>query len=237
LRVDICCLEKRYDNKTVLDIEHLHFEPGLVHTVLGPNGSGKSTLLSIIAGLEEQDKGVVRYGTEAKGFAEIRDRVTLVMQQPYLFNTTVFANIASGLRYRGTGRKEIEQRVIKEAEKVNVIPFLRRNAYMLSGGEKQRVALARALVLEPELLLLDEATANLDPESVGIIETVLKTYCRDTGATIIMVTHNIFQATRMADRVYLLMGGKVIECGDKKEFFENTRSSVAKEFLGGELVY
>lgn len=145
--------------------------------------------------------------------------LTPVMQQPYLFNTTVYANIASGLRYRGIGRKKIEQRIIKEAQRDNVTPFLRRNAYTLSGGEKQRVALARALVLEPELLLLDEATANLDPESVGIIETVLKVYSRDTGATIIMVTHNIFQARRIADRVYLLVGGKVIECGNKKDFF------------------
>jgi tungstate transport system ATP-binding protein len=237
LRVQISSLSKKYDGRTVLSVDNLCFKQGRIHVIVGPNGSGKSTLLNIIAGLESIDGGTVLYGREGQKFNAVKGEITLVMQQPYLFNTTVYANIASGLRYRGVNKIDIQKMVAKAAVSVNLSSFLFRNALTLSGGEKQRVALARALVLEPKLLLLDESTANLDPESIGIMESVLKDFQRDTGATIIFVTHNIFQAKRLAHRVYLIMDGRVVEEGDRQKMFESPASKLTRDFLRGEIIY
>ncbi|MGI6698187.1 MAG: ABC transporter ATP-binding protein [Clostridiales bacterium] len=237
MRIQVLGLKKEYDGVKVLDIDQLSFAEGALHVVMGPNGSGKSTLLEIIAGLTRPDGGSVLYGDRQKDFEAVRRNITLVMQRSYLFQTSVYNNIAMGLKYRGLDREELKDRVLKCAEALDIKRFLHRNVRTLSGGEKQRVALARALALEPDLLLLDESTANLDPESIIIIERVLRDYQRDAGATIIFVTHNVFQAKRLADRAYLLMRGRIIEEGESKEFFENPGSNLTKGFLGGEIVY
>lgn len=221
----------------MLQLGDMCFEEGKVHVLVGPNGSGKSTLLNILAGLERADWGRVVYGKDKQDFQQVKHRITLVMQQPYLFNTTVFENIAAGLRYRRVKEKDVKERVQESARRVNLEGFLYRNASTLSGGERQRVALARAIVLVPSLLLLDEATANLDPESIEIIEGVLQDFREETGATIILVTHNIFQARRLADRVYLLIGGKLVEEGDRERFFKAPESSITRKFIGGEIIY
>jgi tungstate transport system ATP-binding protein len=233
LRIQVLGLKKEYDGVKVLDIDQLSFAEGALHVVMGPNGSGKSTLLEIIAGLTRPDGGSVLYGDRQKDFEAVRRNITLVMQRSYLFQTSVYNNIAMGLKYRGLDREELKDRVLKCAEALDIKRFLHRNVRTLSGGEKQRVALARALALEPDLLLLDESTANLDPESIIIIERVLRDYQRDAGATIIFVTHNVFQAKRLADRAYLLMRGRIIEEGESKEFFENPGSNLTKGFPGG----
>ena len=237
MRIQVLGLKKEYDGVKVLDIDKLSFAEGMLHVVMGPNGSGKSTLLGIIAGMTRPDGGSVLYGDRQKDFEEVRRSITLVMQRSYLFNTSVYNNIAMGLKYRGLGREEMKDRVLKCAEVLDIKRFLNRNVRTLSGGERQRVALARALALKPDLLLLDESTANLDPESIIIIERVLRDYQQESGATIIFVTHNIFQAKRLADRAYLLMRGRVIEEGESKKFFENPGSAFTKSFLGGEIVY
>jgi len=237
LRIQVSGLKKEYDGVKVLDIDKLSFAEGALHVVMGPNGSGKSTLLEIIAGLTRPDGGSVLYGDRQKDFEAVRRSITLVMQRSYLFHTSVYNNIAMGLKYRGLDREVLKDRVLKCAEALDIKRFLHRNARTLSGGEKQRVALARALALKPDLLLLDESTANLDPESIIIIERVLRDYQKESGATIIFVTHNVFQAKRLADRAYLLMRGRIIEEGESKEFFENPGSALAKGFLGGEIVY
>ena len=232
MRIQVLGLKKEYDGVKVLDIDQLSFAEGALHVVMGPNGSGKSTLLEIIAGLTRPDGGSVLYGDRQKDFEAVRRNITLVMQRSYLFQTSVYNNIAMGLKYRGLDREELKDRVLKCAEALDIKRFLHRNVRTLSGGEKQRVALARALALEPDLLLLDESTANLDPESIIIIERVLRDYQRDAGATIIFVTHNVFQAKRLADRAYLLMRGRIIEEGESKEFFENPGSDSYKGFPG-----
>ncbi len=237
MRVQVLELIKEYDGIKVLDIEKLSFEKGRIHVVMGPNGSGKSTLLSIIAGLEKAGGGRTAYGDEQHDFERVRKKITLVMQRSYLFNTTVYANIAAGLRYRRLEQSKLRDRVLRCAHAVDLKGLLYRNVRTLSGGEKQRVALARALALQPDLLLLDESTANLDPESIIIIEKVLKDFQREWGATIIFVTHNIFQAKRLADEAYLLMRGRVIETGKSKDFFDNPVSELTRGFLGGDIVY
>jgi tungstate transport system ATP-binding protein len=237
LRIQVLELKKEYDGVKVLDIEKLSLTEGVLHVMMGPNGSGKSTLLGIIAGLQEADGGRVLYGNVQRDFETVRENITLVMQRSYLFNTTVYANIASGLKYRSLVQAKLKDRVLKYAAMLDLKRFLYRNVRTLSGGEKQRVAIARALALQPKLLLLDEATANLDPESIIIIEKVLKDYQKDFGTTIIFVTHNIFQAKRMADKAYLLMGGRIIEEGKSEDFFDNPGSELTKRFLGGEIIY
>ncbi len=237
MRIQVLELKKEYDGVKVLDIEKLSLTEGVLHVMMGPNGSGKSTLLGIIAGLQEADGGRVLYGNVQRDFETVRENITLVMQRSYLFNTTVYANIASGLKYRSLVQAKLKDRVLKYAAMLDLKRFLYRNVRTLSGGEKQRVAIARALALQPKLLLLDEATANLDPESIIIIEKVLKDYQKDFGTTIIFVTHNIFQAKRMADKAYLLMGGRIIEEGKSEDFFDNPGSELTKRFLGGEIIY
>lgn len=237
MRVQVLGLKKEYDGVKVLDIERLSFEEGVLHVVMGPNGSGKSTLLGLLAGLERADGGKVLYDGCQGGFETVRENITLVMQRAYLFNTSVYNNIAAGLRYRRLDKAVQRKRVLRYAEVLDLTRFLYRNVRTLSGGEKQRVALARALALEPHLLLLDESTANLDPESIIIIERVLKGFQREAGATIIFVTHNIFQAKRLAERACLLMRGKVVEEGESEKFFGSPDSELARGFLGGEIVF
>lgn len=237
MKVQISDLCKKYDGKPVLNIDSLTFEQGRIHVIIGPNGSGKSTLVNIISGLDKADHGTVTYGSRKESFEEVKGSITLVMQHPYLFNTTVFSNIAYGLRCRGIDRKQTELLVKEAAERVNLSAFLARKASTLSGGEMQRVALARALVLKPELLLLDEATVNLDPESIGIIERVIRDFQTATGATVVFITHNIFQAKRIAERVYLIMDGRIIEEGSREKTFGNPESRITREFLGGELIF
>lgn len=237
MKIQAVNLRKEYNGIRVLDIEDLVFNEGRFHVVMGPNGSGKSTLLGIIAGLMGADGGRVLYNDHHRDFETLRRSVTLVMQRAYLFNTSVYNNIAAGLKYRGEDKNIIRDRVLEYAEALDLTKLLYRNVQTLSGGEKQRVALARALVLKPKLLMLDESTANLDPESIIIIEKVLKDFQKETGATIIFVTHNVFQAKRLADRAYLLIQGRVIEQGEREDFFQNPNSELTKGFLGGEIVY
>jgi tungstate transport system ATP-binding protein len=237
LKVNVLDLIKEYDGVRVLDVERLSFQEGRFHVLMGPNGSGKSTLLDIIAGLARASAGRVLYGDPQRDFQAVRRDITLVMQRSYLFNTSVYNNITSGLKYRRLNKSILRERALKWSEGLDLNSLLHRNARTLSGGERQRVALARALALNPGLLLLDESTANLDPESIIIIEKVLKDFQRESGATIIFVTHNVFQAKRLADRAYLLMGGRIIEEGESKEFFNNPHSELTRGFLGGEIVY
>ncbi len=237
MRVQVLDIIKEYNGARVLGIEKLSFREGRFHVLMGPNGSGKSTLLGILAGLLQANRGRVLYSDRQRDFQAVRRDITLVMQRSYLFNTSVYNNIASGLKYRGMDKSILRERVLKWADALDLNRFLYRNVRTLSGGEKQRVALARALALKPELLLLDESTANLDPESIIIIEKVLKDYQKESKSTIIFVTHNVFQAKRLADRAYLLMEGRVIEEGESIEFFGNPNSELTRGFLGGEIVY
>jgi tungstate transport system ATP-binding protein len=143
----------------------------------------------------------------------------MVFQKPYMFRTSVYNNVAYGLRLRGIGRSQIKKRVAEVLHYVNMMDFIDKPAQRLSGGEVQRVALARALVIKPNVLLLDEPTANLDPFSVQAVEDIVKGSRDRFGTTVIMVTHNLFQAKRIADETILLFGGEVIEQQPTEQFF------------------
>ena len=233
-------IKKLYNGRCVLAIDRLDINAGELLAIVGPSGAGKSTLLRLLNFLEEPDQGTITFdGVECsnsyKPKIELRRKVTTVFQRPQLLNRNVGANVRLGLGYRG----EHNSKAITTAalNQVGMLDFADQSARSLSGGEAQRVALARAIVLEPDVLLLDEPTANLDPYNVGVIETTIKELNRDNGTTLVMVTHNIFQARRLADRVALLMEGQFIEISNVKQFFDHPEDIRTQQFVAGEIVY
>jgi tungstate transport system ATP-binding protein len=147
----------------------------------------------------------------------------------------VWANVNYGLRLRG--RKDSSRPVEKALKQVGLEDLARQQARTLSGGEAQRVALARAMVVQPDVLLLDEPTANLDPYNVGLIEDIARTLNEERGTTLVLVTHNVFQAKRLAHRVALLLEGQIVEIADVDVFFRSPRDPRTAAFVRGEMIY
>ena len=231
-------LQKHYSGRRVLDIDRLSVERGQVLALLGPSGAGKSTLLRLLNFLEPSTGGTLVFdGQEVTGRMPLEQqrRVTTVLQRPVLFRRSVVANIEYGLRLRGKRLPGDELSVW--LNRLGLAPLARRQASSLSAGEAQRVALARALVLRPDVLLLDEPTANLDPHNIGLIERLVAKNHAETGMTVIWVTHDIFQARRVADRVAFLLGGRLVEVAEAETFFTAPKTEQAARFLRGELVY
>jgi tungstate transport system ATP-binding protein len=204
-------VEKRYGARVALQLDELTIAGGRLHALTGPNGSGKSTLLNVLALLLRPERGRMWLGEEevtwrAAQLQALRRRVTLMQQSPYLFSGTVAANLAFGLKARRQNGGHIQAAISRALETVRLAGFERRNVRELSGGEARRVALARALVLEPEVLLLDEPLANLDEESTGIIERLIAGLPAQ-GTTVVMATHDLEQARRLATDVIRLMDG------------------------------
>jgi tungstate transport system ATP-binding protein len=231
---------KEYADRRVLHIEQLDIRRGEILALVGPSGAGKSTLLRLLNFLEPPTRGRIHFldaefGPDQTLPLALRRRVTTVFQRPMLLNRSVWANVAYGLRLRG--QRDARQRIETTLEQVGLPPLAQQRARTLSGGEAQRVALARAMVLQPDVLLLDEPTANLDPYNVGLIEDIVRTLNRDQGTTLILVTHNVFQARRLAHRVALMLEGQLIEVADVEVFFESPRDPRTRAFVRGEMVY
>ncbi len=231
---------KTYGGRRVLDIGRLEVRPGEVLALVGPSGSGKSTLLRLLNFLEPPTSGRVRFmdaefGPDGAVPLAVRRRVTTVAQRPILLNRSVWANVRFGLGLRG--ERDGDDRVDAALVQVGLAALAKQPARTLSGGEAQRVALARAMVIEPDVLLLDEPTANLDPYNVGLIEDTVQTLNHDRGMTAVLVTHNVFQARRLAHRVALILEGRLIEVADVHAFFEAPRDPRTGAFVRGEMVY
>jgi tungstate transport system ATP-binding protein len=231
---------KVYDNRVVCHIDYLEVRRGEILGIMGPSGSGKSTLLRLLNFLEPATSGTIDFnGFPVNGNSlpplEARRKVTMVFQEPLLLSTTVEGNVAYGLKLRG--EKHIKPRLQRALEKVGLLPLAKTSAATLSGGEAQRVALARALVLEPEVLLLDEPTANLDPYNVALMENLITALNREQGTTIVLVTHNVFQARRLTHRVLLLLEGRMVEVGETEVVFTRPRDPRTAAFIRGEMVY
>lgn len=208
MRILIKNLIKKYGDKTILDIDELVIEEGKITAIVGPNGSGKSTLLNIISGIDKEYSGEVKYNEKFLN-KEIINDMTYVFQKPYLFRRRVYDNIAYPLRLRNIGKdtqRRLVEDIIKDLE-INDLKF--KKAHLLSGGESQKVALARALVFKPKLILLDEPTSNIDPDSIKIMERQILKFNEDTKATVIIVTHNIEQSERLCNNIIYLQNGKV----------------------------
>jgi len=213
---------KSYDGVLALDHVNLEVDRRDTMAIIGPNGAGKTTLLKIVAGMEKPTSGEVYYEERRIGEGEsefLRRRCTMVFQRTVLFNTTVYNNIAYGLKVRGLPKEKVRRRVGEALRLVKLEGFEKVSANKLSGGQQQRVSLARALALKPEVLLLDEPTANLDPETTSLIEDLMGYINREEDMTIIMATHNIFQAQKIPKRAALLLNGKVAEIGLVEEVF------------------
>ncbi len=203
----------RYPGGFSLQIRELELTAGVVHALSGPNGSGKTTLLNILA-LLRPTPGIYRYRGEPlpkspRRRLEVRRALTLVEQSPCFFRSTIGDNIAYGLRLRRREDREIKEAVAAIAREMGIDPLLDRKPEELSGGEKQKAALARALVLRPEILLLDEPTANVDQQSVLLIEETVKNFHRRRGGCVVWATHNLRQAFRVGDRVMSLVDGRL----------------------------
>ncbi|WP_432821698.1 ATP-binding cassette domain-containing protein [Trichloromonas sp.] len=204
---------KKHASRPVLDIEQMELYPGRSYALLGPNGAGKSTLLELLALLAPPCAGTLQFAGETvrwnnRALRYQRGRITLVHQAPYLFNRSVFDNLAFGLGLRGIHGASQRQTIAAALEKVGLDGFAARHARRLSGGEAQRVALARALVLKPEVLLLDEPTASIHSETVPALERVIGEL-RDAGTTLVVATHDRGQAARLQCLPLTLENGRL----------------------------
>jgi tungstate transport system ATP-binding protein len=233
---------KKSYNKEVLHVEHLTLTKGCIYGIIGPSGAGKSTLLRVINLLTAPSSGEIFFsgspvpvsGTER---LTLQRKMALVFQQTLLFKDSVWNNVAYGLKARGFPKAVVKERVDSLLEQVGLKEFASRRADTLSGGEAQRVAIARAVAFEPELLLLDEPTANLDPGNIELIEEMITNLARSKEITVIMVTHNIFQARRIADQVIFINQGKIIEMGPTEKIFSKAENESTRQFVEGRMVY
>lgn len=232
---------KRYADRAVLNITDLTIDSGSILALVGPSGAGKSTLLRLLALLEAPTEGQIHLHLNGHALdhesATIDDRrqIAMVFQRPALLTRSVRANIAYGLKLRGVRQTDV---IVDEMiARLSLTHVADSHPATLSGGEMQRVAIARALVLRPRILLLDEPTANLDPYNIRLIEDLLLSRHAETDLTLIMVTHNIFQARRLAQRVGLIYEHHLVEVAASEQFFENPDDERTRAFVGGKLVY
>lgn len=233
MKITVQNISKSYDGKPILkDISLILESPG-IYALVGPNGSGKTTLMRILAGLEKTDSGAVRcekLGSE--GYEDgIRRRMTLIHNPAVMFSGSVGYNISFGLKVRGVSGKAVRRQVKPALEHLSLVGFEKREAKTLSAGEIQRVALARALVIDPEIVFLDEPTANLDPLSAKLIEkTILDLASR--GKKVILATHNLWQVERIADWVWFLNDGMISISGTVQDVLHKGDQAFWGKFLG-----
>lgn len=232
---------QRYGDRKVLSIDALTIRPGEILALVGPSGAGKSTLLRLLAFLETPADGTIRFQSRpvTPHWPDLpaRRKVGLVFQRPHLLQRSVRDNIRYSLRIRGERGGAIDRRVDELIERLGLGKVSDAAARSLSGGEAQRVALARALVTQPDVLLLDEPTANLDPTNINLIESMVRHANETRRTTVIIVTHNIFQARRLAHRTGLLMAGRLVELAPTERFFTTPAQPETAAFVRGELVY
>jgi tungstate transport system ATP-binding protein len=225
------------DDHDVLHVPALAVARGEVLAVIGPNGAGKSSLLRIIGALESPAAGTVCFLGEpvvAGAALAVRRRMASVFQEPLLADTSVFDNVAMGLRFRGVSRDQIEPRVTRWLARFSIAELAGRRARTLSGGEAQRVALARALVVEPELLLLDEPFSALDQPTREALIGDLGRILREERITTVFVTHDHEEAMVLADRVGVLIDGSLIQLDATTRVFRSPATEEVARFVGVE---
>jgi ABC-type Fe3+/spermidine/putrescine transport system ATPase subunit len=232
--VEIQNVTKRFDDVVAVEAVSLDVGRGEFFALLGPSGCGKTTLLRLIGGLEAPDAGTIRIrGADVTRVPPDKRPVHMVFQHYALFpHLTVAENVAFGLPYKGVARAERAARVGRALELVRLEGLERRRPDQLSGGQRQRVALARALVLEPEVLLLDEPLAALDPNLRKEVQVELKHLQRRLGITFVFVTHDREEALALSDRIAVLNRGRVEQVGTPAEVFETPATEFAARFLG-----
>jgi tungstate transport system ATP-binding protein len=225
----------------LLDVPALKLRARESVALIGPNGAGKSTLLLALAALSRPTSGEVLFrgssihDGRAANLA-YRRRIGLVFQEAMLLDTTIFSNVAAGLRIRGVSGPETERRVLANLERFRIGHLRDRRARTLSGGEAQRASLARALAVEPEILLMDEPYAALDPPTREALMDDLERTLREMGTTVVFVTHDRIEALRMADRMVVMGGGRIHQDGPPEEVMMRPADEFVASFVGVESI-
>lgn len=231
--MEIRGLYKSFGRSKILKSINLDIEEGQVLALIGPTGSGKTTLLRLIDLLDLPTKGHIFFrGADvchlsSREKLKIRRKMGMVFQKPVMFRSSVHENVSYGLKVRGNGSSRLE--IQRTLEEVGLSGYETRDATTLSGGEMQRIALARAIVIKPEILLLDEPTANLDPRSASAIDKIIKQLAHG-GTTVIMASHNISQCRRLADMVAVLVDGRITKTGRPEDILPDRRFSTDVKF-------
>jgi tungstate transport system ATP-binding protein len=224
----------------VLDIPFLVLRENEVLSLVGPNGAGKSTLLLAIAALLPLTAGEIRCRgeqiTAGRSSHNYRRRLAMVFQEPLLFDATVFANVATGLKIRALGRSEIERRVRDTLALFSISHLADRSARKLSGGEAQRTSLARAFAIQPEIILLDEPFAALDPPTRLALTEDLERILKKTGTAAVVATHDQLEALRLSDRMAVMNGGRIVQSGPPVEIMHRPVDEFVASFVGMENV-
>ena len=230
-------LSKKFDDLAVLDNLSLSVKKGEVVVIVGPSGCGKSTFLRCLNGLEEIEEGEIfldgeKVSSNKKNLSKTRERIGMVFQSYDLFpHKTILQNITlAPVKVKKRKKAEVEEEALKLLDRVGLLSKKDSYPRQLSGGQKQRVAIVRALIMHPEVLLLDEITAALDPEMVREVLDVVLSLAKE-GRTMLIVTHEMAFAKAVADRVIFLESGKIVEEGSPDEFFDNPKTDRLKRFL------
>jgi len=240
--ISISDVTRQVSTRKILDSVTLEIKRGEIFTLIGPSGSGKTSLIRVIDLLDPPTSGRVLFdGTDTTTASNtekvaLRRRMAMVFQKPAILNTSVAGNVAFGLKFRGVGKDEIERRVHGALDLVGLANLSGRRAVTLSGGEMQRVALARAMVTEPEVLLLDEPTANLDPVNSALIEDLIIRINKKFHTTIILSTHDMVQGQRLADRIGVIMDGRIAQVGTLHDIFYRPNGQEIAKFVGVDTV-
>ncbi len=218
--IELVDVTTRFDTTTALEGISLEIEPGESLALIGPNGAGKTTILKILGGLLMPSAGEVRFdGDLARGevLEKLRLHATMVFQKPVLFGTTVYKNVAYGLRVRGLPENQVSERVLDALGLVQMEDFADRQARNLSGGEQKRVNLAMAIAIDPQILLLDEPTSYLDALGTKIVEGFIQRIREERQTTVVIATHDLFQAVRLTERAAVLEGGQLCQVGPSSQ--------------------
>ena len=237
--IEIEDLAVTYHGRTVLEVSQFAILPREILTIVGPNGAGKSTLLRVLALLEVPARGTVRFAGAPVRFqpAELlalRRRMASVFQAPLLCDTTVYENVALGLRFRGLSSAEVNRRVGPWLERFGIAHLASRSAKTLSGGEAQRTSLARAFVLDPEVLFLDEPFGALDPPTREELISDLESVLRASGVTTMFITHDRSEALMLGDRVAVVMEGRVQQVDTPERVFSSPVTEAMARFVGAD---
>lgn len=229
-------IKRNFKGRTVLDIDRLGIKEGKIYSLIGPNGAGKTTLLNLLAFLDKQSEGVMRFkgalvGSSARQMVEMRRSAVLVDQYPILFTGPVWKNLEYGLKIRKVAKGERRERVREVLDLVGMQRFLDADAHKLSGGETKRLALARALAFRPEVLLCDEPGANVDKENQEIILSILDRINKSWGTSIIFSTHYLSQGRSLADETLMLEHGCLSDMVNENIFRATITHENESEYL------